>query len=122
MSRGRQSSEQTSVLPWVDWQNYWATGDSQLKGVRVSVRFSDRLARERTRHRGALLDLEYQRMEMIKFNLFDNSGTYQEYVLGRDGVEGPALKVWNSMRLPNGHPDYDVVGRRRPGATLPRRL
>ena len=59
---------------------------------------------------GALLDLEYQRMEMIKFNLFDNSGTYQEYVLGRDGVEGPALKVWDSMRLPNGHPDYDAVG------------
>ena len=25
---------------------------------------------------GALLDLEYQRIELIKFNLFDNSGTY----------------------------------------------
>ena len=35
---------------------------------------------------GALLDLEYQRIELIKFNLFDNSGTYQDTSGGRDGV------------------------------------
>ncbi len=34
---------------------------------------------------GALLDLEYQRMELLKFNLFDNY-TFQAYVNGRDGV------------------------------------
>ena len=28
---------------------------------------------------GALLDLEYQRIELLKFNLFDNSGTYEVY-------------------------------------------
>ena len=53
---------------------------------------------------GALLDLEYQRIELIKFNLFDTSGTYEDYVRGRDGVGGPALKVWPQMRLPKGHP------------------
>ena len=42
---------------------------------------------------GALLDLEYQRIELIKFNLFDNSGTYEDYVSGRGrrrraGAEG----------------------------------
>ena len=31
---------------------------------------------------GALIDLEYQRIELIKFNLFDNSGTYPRL---RDG-------------------------------------
>ena len=31
---------------------------------------------------GALMDLEYQRMELIKFNLFDNK-TYEQYVTGR---------------------------------------
>ena len=63
---------------------------------------------------GALLDLEYQRIELIKFNLFDNSGTYKSYVLGRGGIEGPALRVWEEMRLPRGHPHYKAVGGESP--------
>src|SRR5262249_21371503 len=59
---------------------------------------------------GALLDLEYQRIELIKFNLFDNSGTYRDYVNGRAGVDGRALKVWGEMRLPPDHPAYKNVG------------
>jgi hypothetical protein len=42
--------------------------------------------------RGALADLEYQRIELIRFNLFDNSGTYRSSSKGatvsRDGAEG----------------------------------
>ena len=57
-----------------------------------------------------MLDLEYERIELIKFNLFDNSGTYQAYVMGRDGVAGPALKTWPEMRLPASNPDYQAVG------------
>jgi len=37
----------------------------------------------------ALLDIEYQRIELLKFNLFDNSGTYKDYVLGREGKLRP---------------------------------
>ena len=59
---------------------------------------------------GALIDLEYQRIELIRFNLFDNSGTYREYVRGRDGIPGPALRVWPEMRLPPEHPDFAAVG------------
>src|SRR5581483_9442967 len=59
---------------------------------------------------GALLDLEYQRIELIKFNLFDNNGTYTDYVSGRNGVPGPALKVWKQMRLSKTHPNYKEVG------------
>jgi hypothetical protein len=51
---------------------------------------------------GALLDLEYERIELIKFNLFDNNGTYKDYVLGRNGIGGPALKIWKEFRLPPG--------------------
>ena len=32
---------------------------------------------------GALVDLEYERAELIEFNLFDNSGTFEAYVKGR---------------------------------------
>ncbi len=55
---------------------------------------------------GALLDLEYQRIELLQFNLFDNSGTYKDYVLGREGINGRALKVWREMRLPKGHGQF----------------
>jgi hypothetical protein len=47
---------------------------------------------------GALLDLEYQRIELIKFNLFDNY-TFADYVRGRDARPGRALRVWPEMRL-----------------------
>ena len=77
----------------------------------ASARIGDRSPRANGRGiDGALLDLEYQRIELIKFNLFDNSGTYEDYVRGRDGVAGRALKVWPAMRLPPGHPHYEAVG------------
>ena len=105
--RGGGKAVDGRALPWVDWQNYWATGDTSTLAYGAADG-SGHLAPNGRGIDGALLDLEYQRMEMIKFNLFDNSGTYREYVLGRDGVKGPALKVWNSMRLPNDHPDYSL--------------
>ena len=80
--------------PYVDWANYWATADagSFYPGTN-SV--GGHLGPNGRGIDGALLDLEYQRMELIKFNLFDNSGAYKDYVEGRNGVEGPALKVWD---------------------------
>lgn len=86
--------------PWVDWSNYWATGDAES---RSPFALRDKLGVD-----GALYDLEYQRMELIKFNLFDNSGTFQRYlagdVVGGQAVPGPTLRVWPEMRLPVGHP------------------
>jgi len=96
-------------LPWVDWQNYWAAGDASTLSYGAADG-SGHLAPNGRGLDGALLDLEYQRMEMIKFNLFDNSGTFQEYVVGHDGIDGPAVKTWTSMRLPAEHPDYSKVG------------
>jgi hypothetical protein len=55
------------------------------------------------------LGLEYERIELIKLNLFDNNGTYKDYVLGRNGVGGPALKIWKEMRLPAANTDYARV-------------
>ena len=55
------------------------------------------------------MDLEYQRVELIKFNLFDNY-TYQDYVKGNDEKDGPAIKKWPQMRLDAGHPAYNAVG------------
>jgi hypothetical protein len=97
--------------PWVDWPQYWATGDSgsrsSASGAPGGIRF---LQPDRRGIDGALIDLEYQRIELIRFNLFDNSGTYRDYVEGRDGAAGPALRVWAAMRLPRGHPHHALVG------------
>src|SRR5262249_50632940 len=54
---------------------------------------------------GALLELEYQRMELIKFNLFDNSGTYERYL----SPDGQIRKVWPEMRLPENHPSRSAM-------------
>jgi Animal haem peroxidase len=95
--------------PWIDWQNYWGTADAKSLVPGWSVR-GGHVGPNGRGVDGALLDLEYQRIELIKFNLFDNSGTYRDYVSGRGGVDGRALKVWSEMRLPSAHPQYASVG------------
>ncbi len=104
--RGGQRALQFANTPWVDWSNYWGTGDatSRQPGLLIKNAPSTRGVA------GALLDLEIQRVELIKFNLFDNNGTYKEYIQGRDKTGGPALKRWNSMRLPASDPHYKDVG------------
>jgi hypothetical protein len=95
----------------VDWQNYWATGDAKSLAYGI-VGPIGRLAPNGRGIDGALLDLEYQRMEMIKFNLFDNTETYEEYVTGRkqpgkkEKEYGPTLKTWDTMKLRKGYREY----------------
>jgi len=106
LCRGGQQALQFRGTPWVDWSNYWGTGDmsSLPKGF-----ISKKLPANRG-VTGALLDLELQRVELIKFNLFDNSGTYPRYVQGSNGTSGPALKAWPEMRLARTDPHYKDVG------------
>src|SRR5262249_48247931 len=95
--------------PWVDWQTYWATADDKSRAARATFNFGH-LNANGPGVDGALLDLEYQRIQLIKFNLFDNTGTYKDSIVGRPGIEGPAITVWSEMRLPQGHPQYEAVG------------
>ena len=82
--RGGQKAVQFRMTPWVDFTNYWGTGDlSSLPKGYLSTS-----APQFRGVSGALLDLEYQRIELIKFNLFDNNGTYQDYVAGRGRRRG----------------------------------
>ena len=104
--RGGERSLQFRLTPWVDWSQYWGTGD-------VSSLPKNYISKNGPAFRGvsgALLDLEYQRIELLKFNLFDNAGTYRAYVTGVNGEGGPALKTWPEMRLPKNHPSYQAVG------------
>jgi hypothetical protein len=106
LCRGGRTAAQYRYLPWIDFANYWGTGDlSSLPQGYLSTS-----APKFRGVNGALLDLEYQRIELIKFNLFDNSGTYQQYVEGRDGVAGQSLKSWPQLRLPSSSPYYAAVG------------
>ena len=100
-----------SGTPWVDWANYWAAGDaSTLAEERFPRSLLPWPASANSRGvNGALIDLEYERMELIKFNLFDNN-TWETYVTGRDKVDGSAIKVWPEMKLPEDHRDYRAVG------------
>ena len=106
LCRGGEQALLFRGTPWVDWGNYWGTGDmdSLPKGFLSAKLPADRGVA------GALIDLELQRVELIKFNLFDNSGTYSSYVKGVRGVGGGAVKVWPEMRLPASNRSYSQVG------------
>lgn len=109
--RGGEKAVKYRDTPWVDWQNYYATGDasSLREGREARTLIGEHLYPNGRGIDGALLDLEYQRIELIKFNLFDQD-TYDEYVQGRDGRPGPTLQSWDAMRLPSDHEFYEAVG------------
>src|SRR5580704_1506683 len=106
LCRGGQKSLQFRLTPWVDWSQYWGTGDTSS----LPTGYLSKKGPAFRGVTGALLDLEYQRIELIKFNLFDNNGTWQTYVAGRAGVGGPAIKTWPEMRLSKDNPNYLAVG------------
>jgi len=106
LCRGGQNTVQFRLTPWVDWTNYWGTGDM----ASLPSGFLSTKGPEFRGVTGALVDLEFERVELVKFNLFDNSGTYQDYINGRNGTGGPALKTWAQMRLPATDPNYAAVG------------
>ena len=100
--RGGDNAAKYRDTPWTDWTNYWATRDASSKSSIVTQNMRG--------VNGSLIDLEYARVELIRYNLFDNSGTFPEYLTGRDGSEGAALKSWPQMRLPATNPNYAKVG------------
>lgn len=106
--RGGHRAVSLRSTPWGDWANYWGTGDSTSLALPWSP--LGVLSPAGRGIDGALLDLEYQRIELIQHNLFDNTGTFDEYVLGRDGREGRTLSTWPEMRLPQTHEQYVAVG------------
>ena len=106
--RGGDHAAEFRSSPWNDWANYWGAADASSMGPDL-IEGLEHLNATGRGVDGALLDLEYQRIELIKFNLFDNY-TYPQYSEGRDGVPGPALRVWDEMRLPPEHPNYVEVG------------
>lgn len=106
LCRGGYRATEFRGTPWVDWSNYWGTGDMSSLPTGFA---SSKLPASRG-VAGALVDLELQRVSLIRFNLFDNSGTYEEYVKGQSGVGGAAIKIWPQMRLQPTSPVYKDVG------------
>jgi hypothetical protein len=106
--RGGERALVHRETPWTDWSHYWGAADEQsLSDFRLLP--IKRLSRQQRGIDGALIDLEYQRIELIKFNLFDND-TYPGYVLGQGVVPGRSVRQWAAMRLPPEHPQYRAVG------------
>ena len=68
--RGGSRAVDLAETPWIDWSNYWGTGDSSSLFLPRSP--LGRLSPGGRGVDGALLDLEYQRIELVRYNLFDN--------------------------------------------------
>lgn len=109
LCRGGEKTKKYLASPWVDWPNYWGAGDTLTLAPRL-LKPIKHVGPNGHGIDGALIDLEFQRIELIKFNLFDNNKTYETYVKGRDGVDGRAVKVWPEMRLPASHHNVQDVG------------
>lgn len=109
--RGGERALTFRDTPWVDWTNYWATGDAGTlhEGAEARTFFGEHLFPNGRGIDGSLMDLEYQRIELIKFNLFDNY-TYETYIRGLGGDPGSSIRRWDEMRLAPGHPQYGAVG------------
>ena len=95
---------------WVDWANYWGTGDASTKadGKEGITTLGKHLKPNARGIDGSLIDLEYQRMELIRFNLYDNN-TFDLYVKGDGKTPGSILKTWDAMRLPEAHPEFQQI-------------
>ncbi|GAB1263908.1 peroxidase family protein [Aurantivibrio infirmus] len=113
--RGGEKAVAQRDTPWVDWSNNWAAGDASTKkeGAEAITKIGEHLKPNGRGIDGSLMDLEYQRIELIKFNLFDNY-TYETYIKGIGGTPGSSVKVWDEMRLDSDHPNYVEVGGEAP--------
>jgi hypothetical protein len=96
--------------PWLDWPNFWGAGDVSTKAPMPWLADAKYIGPNAHGINGALYELELQRIELIKFNLFDNNKTYEAYVTGRGGEAGPVLNTWPEMRLASDHPNFKDVG------------
>jgi len=107
--RGGEAAGLWRTTPWLDWQRYWGAAgpESVFGGIANRLGF---LSPNRRGIDGALLDIEYQRIELLKFNLFDNSGTYEEYARNQNSPNGELAKIWPQFRLLQDHPFYAAVG------------
>lgn len=60
----------------MDWQNYWAAGDATSRAPARILTHAKVIGPNAHGISGAFYELELQRIELIKFNLFDNNKTY----------------------------------------------
>lgn len=110
---GGKHAESLREGPWLDWPNYWAAGDATSLASARLLAHAKVIGPNAHGINGALYELELQRVELLKFNLFDNNKTYEAYVTGRNGEAGSVLNTWPEMRLPQSHPDFQSVGATR---------
>jgi hypothetical protein len=107
--RGGEAAVAWSKTPWIGWPQYWSAGGAQSRFSGILDTF-DILSPNTRGINGALLDLEYQRIELLKFNLFDNQGTYEEYFRGQNSATGKLARTWPQLRLPKEHPLFAAAG------------
>jgi Animal haem peroxidase len=107
--RGGDLATAGQMTPWVDWPRYWGAAgqESVARGIVGRLGF---LSPNRRGINGTLLDLEYQRIELLKFNLYDNSGTYEEYTRSQADPTNVLEKTWPQFRFSKDHPLHAAVG------------
>ena len=118
---GGKYAESLREGPWLDWPNYWAAGDATSLAPARLLANAKVLGPNAQGINGALYELELQRIELIKFNLFDNNKTYRSlrHRPRRQGRAGAENLAGNAITA---EPSRLQIGRWRPDAGLPGRV
>jgi hypothetical protein len=106
--RGGEKAVAWRKTPWIDWAQYFSAGGEESRFYGLTNKL-DIFSPNSRGINGALLDLEYQRIELLKFNLFDNSGTYEQYFRAEKSPSDQLASTWPQLRLPQEHPLFAVV-------------
>ncbi len=99
--RGGNRVQAYSQTPWVDWTHYWgAAGQQSLSDVKMW--FLSLLSPDERGINGAIIDLEYQRVELLKFNLFNSMPLASH-------IDGKVVKRWDYFNLSEQDPRYHKI-------------
>ena len=107
--RGGERAVDARASPYVDWPGYWAAAGADSLGGDANGGAPGAAERARHRRRARRSRISADRAHPLQ-PVRQQRHLSSTYVEGRDGVAGPALKVWDAMRLPPSHPAYGAVG------------
>ncbi|MEZ4744061.1 MAG: peroxidase family protein [Bdellovibrionota bacterium] len=79
--RGGEQALKRNKTPWIDWGAYYGSRDVKDEG-KDQRGFANIVSGATSGHYGSLLDLEVQRVELLKFNMYDTNGEYDDYRSG----------------------------------------
>ena len=106
LCRGGQKSLQFRLTPWVDWSQYWGTGDMSSLPIGYLSKKGPLFAASLERY--SISNTSASSLSNSTFSITTERGAAMS--LAGTAWEDQASKTWPEMRLPKENPNYQAVG------------